>query len=257
MCLAHYKPSSARTRSVHAIVLGGVFRVGARGRPDPVVPVRRWCWWQETGFKWAVSNLRNGFGAVFADDMGLGKTIQSIAVVLHLAPDNTLPTLVVAPSALLSNWEAELRRFAPSLRVHTFHGAGRSLARVPTGASGRSSSDSAAASGGSKRRRVADEAGFHVVLTSYGLVKRDEELARRRWSCVVIDESQTIKNPNAGVSKAVKSVASRCRYRIALSGTPVENCLSELWSVFDFAVVRATAALPGCTKQARLVVSRG
>lgn len=196
---------------------------------------------QETGFKWAVSNLRNGFGAVFADDMGLGKTIQSIAVVLHLAPDNTLPTLVVAPSALLSNWEAELRRFAPSLRVHTYHGSNRSLAHVPTGATSKGSRGTGAgatASGSNKRRRVADGAGSHVVLTSYGLVKRDAALASRRWSCVVIDESQTIKNPNAGVTKAIKSVASRCRYRIALSGTPVENCLSELWSVFDFAVVR-------------------
>jgi len=131
---------------------------------------------------------------------GLGKTIQAIAVLLHLAPDASAPSLVVAPSALLTNWAAELRRFAPSLRVHTYHGPKRSLNAVPTGGTGAGAGAGAgAAGGGSKRQRR--PCGHHVVLTSYGLVRRDTLLQRRKWSCLVIDESQTIKNQNSGITK--------------------------------------------------------
>ena len=164
--------------------------------------------YQQRGFEWLAQNARLGFGSLLADDMGLGKTLQVITLLLHLKGRGTLdktPALVVMPTSLLTNWRHEIERFAPSLSVQVFHGAGRKL----------------------------KTAGHDVVLTSYGLVRSDAKtLAKPRWAALVIDEAQNIKNPAAAQSKAVKRL--KADLRVALSGTPVENRLREYWSVFDF-----------------------
>lgn len=164
--------------------------------------------YQLRGFQWLANNARLRFGALLADDMGLGKTLQVIALLQHLKTTGALAdhrVLVVVPTALLTNWRHEITRFAPELRVQIYHGSQRSL----------------------------DLDAHDVVLTSYGLTRTDAKtLAKPRWAAVVIDEAQTIKNPAAAQTKAVKRLSGNLR--IALSGTPVENRLREYWSVFDF-----------------------
>jgi superfamily II DNA or RNA helicase len=162
--------------------------------------------YQERGYRWVMSNFRSGFGCVLADDMGLGKTVQAIAVILRLVEEGLLfdGALVVAPAALLTNWERELERFAPSLSVARYHGSKRSL-----------------------------DAAAEVLVTTYDTAARDAEaLAEKGFSLLVCDEAQLMKNSEARRSRGVKSLsASR---RLALSGTPVENRLEDLRSIFDF-----------------------
>ena len=159
--------------------------------------------YQERGTGWLAFLGRLGLGACLADDMGLGKTAQLIATMLADPVEGS--TLVVCPVSVLGNWERELSRFAPSLDVHTHHGPER---------------DSTAL------------AGHDVVLTTYSLVTRDvAELAAVDWGRLVLDEAQQIKNPGAAQTKAVGQL--RARRRIALTGTPVENRLSELWSIMQ------------------------
>ena len=172
--------------------------------------------YQKRGLSWLVFLDRLGLGACLADDMGLGKTIQLIALLLHererLGPDAvTAPTLVVAPMSVVGNWVNELARFAPHLTVHVHHGLDRSLGDA-----------------------FAAEAGRHdIVITTYGLITRDIEfLGRVAWRRVVLDEAQFIKNPPTKQSKAIRSL--KTDRRIALTGTPVENRLGELWSILDF-----------------------
>lgn len=163
--------------------------------------------YQERGYRWLLDNLEHGFGCLLADDMGLGKTVQTIALTLALKDSGRLVqgALVIAPASLLTNWERELGRFAPSLSVYTHYGAKRRL-------------------------QTAD-----VVLTTYDTFLRDSSgEPEREWDLVVLDEAHLVKNPDAKRSRAVRAVkASR---RIALTGTPVENNLAELWSIFDFAI---------------------
>jgi uncharacterized Zn finger protein len=166
--------------------------------------------YQHRGFSWLCKNARLGFGSILADDMGLGKTLQVITALLHfkekgeLTPDRR--ALAVVPTTLLTNWEREVARFAPTLITFVYHGPGRSLAAA----------------------KQAD-----LVLTSYGIARTDRtKLEKQKWLALVIDESQNIKNPAAEQSKSVKKIPAAIR--IALSGTPVENRLSEYWSVFDF-----------------------
>lgn len=166
--------------------------------------------YQLRGFSWLVKNARIGFGSVLADDMGLGKTLQVIAALLQLKQDGLLkednPALVIAPTTLLTNWQKEIARFAPALKSHIFHGSNRELQQALQ-------SD--------------------VVLTSYGVVRSDAaRLNKQNWLALVIDEAQNVKNPGTEQSKAVKKIPAPIR--IAMSGTPVENRLSEYWSVFDF-----------------------
>jgi len=166
--------------------------------------------YQERGYRWAMSNLRAGFGCVLADDMGLGKTVQAIAVMLRLAEEGLVDEgmLVVAPAALLTNWERELERFAPELAVTRYHGQRRRLAEGPV-----------------------------VHLTTYETAARDaDKLEARNFSLLVYDEAQLMKNAQTRRSRGVKSI--RSVYKLALSGTPVENRLEDLRSVFD-------AVLPG------------
>jgi len=174
--------------------------------------------YQEVGFAWLLRNAEAGLGSLLADDMGLGKTLQTIALLEHFRASKgwrEAPALIVLPTSLITNWRKELTRFAPELRVAIYHGAGR---------------------------KVSDFEGADVVLTSYGTARSDvKKLSRNKsgsstpkpWGALIIDEAQQIKNPNAGQTEAIKSLDAPIK--IALSGTPVENRLSEYWSVLDFA----------------------
>ena len=163
--------------------------------------------YQSRGLNWVYSLLTNGFGCILADDMGLGKTVQAIAVLLRLEEDGALVdgrTLVIAPAALLSNWEREFSRFAPDLTVKRYHGTSRSL---------------------SHRARV--------VLTTYQTAVRDfEKLKDERFAFIIADEAHLMKNAETAASKTLKALPAA--FRLALSGTPVENRLEDLRSLFDF-----------------------
>jgi SNF2 family DNA or RNA helicase len=167
--------------------------------------------YQATGFSW-LSFLRGyGLGACLADDMGLGKTVQTIALLLHeRANGQEKPALLVCPTSVVSNWMRELERFAPDLRVLVYHGSQRD------------------------KEDLADLAPRHdIVITSFALVPRDERyLAEIDWGDLIVDEAQNIKNPATRQAKALGRL--NAGYRIALTGTPIENRLSELWSLFNF-----------------------
>lgn len=159
--------------------------------------------YQAHGVAWLCERARAGEGAVLADEMGLGKTLQAIS--LFAARTGSGPHLVVCPTSLMGNWRREISRFAPHLRVLRYHGANRALpARFPRDA---------------------------VVITSYPLLRTDAVLADRDWDVVVFDEAQQLKNPAAKVTTIATTL--RAASRIALTGTPVENHLDELWSIFS------------------------
>ncbi|WP_405657112.1 DEAD/DEAH box helicase [Streptomyces sp. RK9] len=160
--------------------------------------------YQLRGLAWLDRMTALGLGGCLADDMGLGKTVTLIALHLHRARPE--PTLVVCPTSLLGNWQREIERFAPHIPVRRFHGAGRSLDAVPEGA---------------------------IVLTTYGTMRTSvAELAARDWDLVVADEAQHVKNPHAATARALRTIPAAAR--VALTGTPVENNLSELWALLDW-----------------------
>jgi non-specific serine/threonine protein kinase len=175
--------------------------------------------YQEVGHNWLwfLSNL--GLGACLADDMGLGKTIQVLSLLLALKEKRkppSGPSLLVLPASLLANWKAEMRRFAPTLIAHFVHPSELSKADL-----------AAIAEDPLKTLSGAD-----VVLTTYGTLLRQKWLLDLGWQLVILDEAQAIKNPSALQTRAVKELKSDAR--IALTGTPLENRLSDLWSLFDF-----------------------
>lgn len=163
--------------------------------------------YQLRGYNWMYHNAKLGFGSVIADDMGLGKTLQVITTLLKFKQEGLLEkekALIVAPTGLLTNWSAELERFAPSLKVQVFHGSQRKM-----------------------------EKDFDILLTSYGIARTDNaKLKKQSWHSLIIDEAQNIKNQYTRQSKAIKSITAK--NFIAMSGTPVENRLSELWSIMDY-----------------------
>ncbi|HEY0459845.1 MAG TPA: DEAD/DEAH box helicase [Pyrinomonadaceae bacterium] len=165
--------------------------------------------YQSRGFEWLYKNTLLGFGSLIADDMGLGKTLQVIAALLKFKEENRLEkekALIVVPTSLLTNWRKEIEKFAPSLIVGIYHGATRDFAPE----------------------------NYDVTLTSYGIVRSDiDKFKKAKWFAVVVDEAQNIKNTATAQTKAVKSL--RAKTFIAMSGTPVENRLSEYWSIMDFA----------------------
>ncbi|WP_414527289.1 DEAD/DEAH box helicase [Nodularia chucula] len=169
--------------------------------------------YQERGAAWLTFLERWGLGACLADDMGLGKTIQLIAFLLHLKEQNALknPTLLVCPTSILGNWEREIKKFAPSLKVLQHHGDKRL-----------------------KGKAFVESAKKHdILLTSYSLIHRDIKfLHSLDWQVIVLDEAQNIKNAESKQSQAVREL--KTTFRIALTGTPVENRLQELWSILDF-----------------------
>jgi len=163
--------------------------------------------YQVTGYRWMVVNCEAGFGACLADDMGLGKTIQALAVILYLKKKKIKPALIVVPTTLLGNWQQEIAKFAPSLNVYPFYGSDKKLDNLDN---------------------------IDVVLTTYGILRQNaNQFSSDKFPIVVIDEAQNIKNPFAAQTKAVHSL-NKAPYRIALSGTPIENRLMELWSIFHF-----------------------
>jgi SNF2 family DNA or RNA helicase/uncharacterized Zn finger protein len=163
--------------------------------------------YQERGFKWLYSNFKKNLGSCIADDMGLGKTLQVISLLLkvHSLKSSDAPSLVVCPTTLIGNWVKECAKFAPSLRVSVYHGAERSLKTKDT----------------------------DIVISSYGILRRDlKKFNKHDWNLFIIDEAQNIKNHETQQTQAIKSL--KAKNFIAMSGTPVENRLSELWSIFDF-----------------------
>ncbi len=188
----------------------GADRGGAvMGEAEPVGLVATLRPYQRRGLAWLGQLAGLGIGGCLADDMGLGKTIQVIALHLRQHADpaaGTGPTLVVCPASLLGNWEREVRRFAPAVPVRRYHGGGRHLD---------------------------DLAPDEVVLATYGVVRRDHEtLAQGGWGLAVADEAQHAKNPLSRTARALRAVPSASRF--ALTGTPVENRLSELWAILDW-----------------------
>ncbi|KYC36565.1 helicase [Scytonema hofmannii PCC 7110] len=169
--------------------------------------------YQERGVAWLAFLERWGLGACLADDMGLGKSIEFIAFALHLKEQEALenPTLLVCPTSVLGNWEREVKKFAPNLKVLQYHGDKRP-----------------------KGKEFAEVAKKHdLIITSYSLVQRDvKSLQGVSWQMLVLDEAQNVKNAEAKQSQAVRLLEAT--FRIALTGTPVENRLQELWSILDF-----------------------
>lgn len=169
--------------------------------------------YQARGVSWLAFLEQWGLGACLADDMGLGKTIQLIAFLLHLQENDWLqsPVLLVCPTSVLGNWEKEVKRFAPKLKTLLYHGDNRPK--------------------GSAFTKIIPTK--QLVITSYSLVYRDlKQLQQADWQGIVLDEAQNIKNPDAKQSKAARQLEAQ--FRIALTGTPVENRLGELWSIMDF-----------------------
>lgn len=170
--------------------------------------------YQKAGFSWLKTLCHNGFGGILADDMGLGKTLQVIAFLLseflEAKADDNRRALIVAPASLIFNWKSEFARFAPSLPVKM-----------------------AAGTAAERREIIRNAQSRDIMITSYELLKRDiEEYRGIYFFCQIIDEAQYIKNHTTQSAKAVKEIEAGCRF--ALTGTPIENRLSELWSIFDY-----------------------
>ncbi len=172
--------------------------------------------YQQAGVNWLWLLSQLGLGACLADDMGLGKTMQVISLLLALKKRRSdKPSLLVLPASLMGNWKRELDRFAPSLRCLFIHSS-----QLNKKAMDAMAEESAALQN------------IDLVLTTYGTLMRQEWLQQQQWRLLVLDEAQAIKNPTTRQSKAVKRL--KAQSRIALTGTPVENRLSDLWSLFDF-----------------------
>ncbi|MGW7729836.1 DEAD/DEAH box helicase [Streptomyces canus] len=164
--------------------------------------------YQRRGLNWLARMTFSGLGCCLADDMGLGKTITLIALHLHRQTDTATagPTLVVCPTSLMGNWHREIEKFAPGTRVRRFHGPRRGLDGLADG---------------------------EFVLTTYGTMRLDApRLAEAAWGMVVADEAQHVKNPYSATARELRSIGARAR--VALTGTPVENNLSELWAILDW-----------------------
>ena len=184
--------------------------------------------YQQRGVAWLAAMCEIGFGGCLADDMGLGKTIQVIALHLHRRAAAAGPTLVVCPASLLGTWEREVRRFAPQIPVRRYHGGRRHLQEV-----------------------AADE----IVLVTYGVVLRDSmALADVGWGLVAADEAQHAKNPLSRTARELRALPAPAR--IALTGTPVENRLSELWSILDWTTPGLLGHLETFTRRVAVPVER-
>jgi SNF2 family DNA or RNA helicase len=177
--------------------------------------------YQKRGYSWLTFLRKWGIGACLADDMGLGKTIQAIALLLHEregdgagaqeAKRSVGPALVICPTSVVGNWKREIQRFGPSLKVMVHHGSDRAR----------------------EDEFVAAAQQHDVVISTYGLARRDvDELTAVQWSDVLLDEAQNIKNPHAKQTQAIRKIPAA--NHVALTGTPVENRLSELWSIMQF-----------------------
>ncbi len=179
--------------------------------------------YQLQGLRWMGQLTELGLGGCLADDMGLGKTVMLIALHLQRAERHSGPTLVVCPASVLGNWEREIKRFAPGVPVVRYHGAGRSLEGVTEG----------------------------FVVTTYATMRTSvADLREHTWGLVVADEAQNVKNPRSRVAQALRSIDATAR--LALTGTPVENHLGELWAILDW----TTPGLLGGSDEFRQTWSR-
>lgn len=174
--------------------------------------------YQKTGFDWLRTLKANSFGGILADDMGLGKTIQVLALLLSLKEEaerdgvQNKCSLIVCPASLVYNWQHEIRKFTPALNCELAVGSKPDRVRITS---------------------EIDDHKTDVIITSYDLLRRDIDLYKYlSFDCMIVDEAQFIKNPTTQIARAVKSVSAF--FKVALTGTPIENRLSELWSIFDF-----------------------
>jgi superfamily II DNA or RNA helicase len=184
--------------------------------------------YQRRGVAWLAGMCAAGFGGCLADDMGLGKTIQIIALHLHRRAAEEGPTLVVCPTSLLGTWEREIRKFAPDLPVRRFHGGDRHLTGV-----------------------ASDE----IVLVTYGILLRDTtRLGEVRWGLIVADEAQAVKNPESRSARALRELPAVAR--VALTGTPVENRLADVWAILDWTTPGLLGHLEGFTRSIAVPIER-
>ncbi|MEM4326280.1 MAG: SNF2-related protein [Candidatus Pacearchaeota archaeon] len=164
--------------------------------------------YQMRGYAWLYKNFKLGFGSILADDMGLGKTLQTITLLAKLKEEGVFdmhPGLVIVPTSLITNWHKEIQRFAPHLTVNVFHGNSRKFITKS----------------------------YDLIITSYGIIRTQKSYFEKyTWPVIIIDEGQNIKNPQVAQTITIKKL--KANYKLALTGTPVENRLSEYWSLFDF-----------------------
>jgi non-specific serine/threonine protein kinase len=176
--------------------------------------------YQETGYHWLNQMSQLGFGACLADDMGLGKTVQMIAFLEYRRIKDNGQALLILPASLIGNWQKEIEKFAPEMPYQVLH-----------------KSDLKS----SETLQIRD--GEFLYITTYGMAVKLEALKNRRWDYLILDEAQAIKNPGTKQTKAIKAIPAKMR--IAMTGTPIENRLSDLWSLFDF----LNQGLLGTTKE--------
>ena len=168
--------------------------------------------YQKSGYGWLRALSDTGFGGVLADDMGLGKTVQALALLAHchLARKAEQPSLLIVPTSLVGTWLREAQRFAPGLKVLVLHG-------------------------GDRHGRFAGLGDHHVAITTYSLLARDQEkLSVQRWQAVILDEAHAVKNPASHAAKCIRKLS--CHFRLGLTGTPMENNLEDMWSLFDWLI---------------------
>lgn len=166
--------------------------------------------YQRTGYTWLKYMSELGFGACLADDMGLGKTLQVLTFLEMLRKKNRdARVLLIVPASLLGNWKKEAEKFTPLIRLTILHGQSRDV-----------------------MADILAENRTFLVITTYGMAARIPELSERVWDCLILDEAQAIKNPSTKQTRAIKKL--QAAFRLALTGTPVENDLTNLWSLFDF-----------------------
>ena len=163
--------------------------------------------YQHTGFSWLSYMQKLGFGACLADDMGLGKTVQIIAFLEKIRTEIGGKVLIIIPASLIGNWQKEIEKFAPEMRVAVIHGKETAI-------------------------DVEDKESPFLYITTYGMAARLEILKNISWDILILDEAQAIKNPGTKQTKTVKQI--KAKTKIAMTGTPIENRLSDLWSLFDF-----------------------
>ena len=204
-------------------ILAGLREPGKINCPAPEGLKAELRHYQDTGVKWLWFISKLGLGACLADDMGLGKTVQLLALLLLIKNENKMsgnvghkPSVLVVPASLVANWKSESAKFAPALKIFYAHPSETPQAEL----------DMVAAA---PEKQLA---AYDAVVTTYSMITRMEWLKKMKWALAVLDEAQAIKNPGAKQTRAVKQLDAKCRF--VLTGTPVENKLSDLWSIFDF-----------------------
>ncbi len=188
--------------------------------------------YQKTGFGWLKALSETGFGGALADDMGLGKTVQALSLLAHrhLQEGSDRPSIVIAPTSLVGVWQREAARFVPDLKVLVLHGPDR-------------------------KSRFSDIGEHHLIITTYPLIHRDHEaLFAQPYDLAILDEAQAVKNPASSNAKRIREIDAR--QRLALTGTPVENNLQELWAIFDWLVPGLLGDRSRFNKQIRHPIER-